>query len=77
MNLDGFLLPGHVSIMLGSAAYGFLPDAGKAAVITGFEPVDVLEGVLLLMEQLADGRPAVAIQYRRAVRPRGTHGRWP
>ncbi len=70
-NLDGFLCPGHVSIMLGSAAYGFLPEAGKAAVITGFEPVDVLEGVLLLMEQLARRKPAVAIQYSRVVRPEG------
>jgi hydrogenase expression/formation protein HypD len=71
MNLDGFLCPGHVSIMLGSAAYGFLPEAGKAAVITGFEPVDILEGVLLLMEQLVERKPAVEIQYRRAVRPEG------
>ncbi len=71
VSIDGFLCPGHVSIMLGSAAYGFLPAAGKAAVITGFEPVDVLEGVLLLLEQLAEGRPAVEIQYRRAVRPEG------
>lgn len=71
MNLDGFLLPGHVSIMLGSDAYGFLPEAGKAAVITGFEPVDVLEGILMLLEQLAERKPAVAIQYRRAVRPEG------
>jgi hydrogenase expression/formation protein HypD len=57
--------------MLGSAAYGFLPEAGKAAVITGFEPVDVLEGVLLLLEQLASRKPAVAIQYSRVVRPEG------
>ena len=71
MNLDGFLCPGHVSIILGSAAYGFLPEAGKAAVITGFEPVDILEGVLLLLEQLASRKPAVAIQYSRAVRPEG------
>jgi hydrogenase expression/formation protein HypD len=70
-NLDGFLCPGHVSIMIGSAAYGFLPEAGKAAVITGFEPVDVLEGVLLLMEQLVRRKPAVAIQYSRVVRPEG------
>ena len=46
INLDGFLCPGHVSIMLGSAAYAVLPEAGKAAVITGFEPVDILEGDL-------------------------------
>jgi hydrogenase expression/formation protein HypD len=71
INLDGFLCPGHVSIMLGSAAYGFIAEAGKAAVITGFEPVDVIEGILMLLEQLASRRPAVAIQYRRVVRPEG------
>lgn len=71
IRLDGFLCPGHVSIMLGSAVYGFLAEARKAAVITGFEPVDVIEGVLMLLEQLAGRRPAVAIQYRRVVRPEG------
>lgn len=70
-SLDGFLCPGHVSIMLGSAAYGFLAAAGKAAVITGFEPVDVLEGISMLLEQLAARRPAVATQYSRVVRPEG------
>jgi hydrogenase expression/formation protein HypD len=71
IGLDGFLCPGHVSIMVGEAAYGFLADMGKAAVITGFEPVDVIEGVWMVLAQLADRRPAVAIQYRRAVRPEG------
>ncbi|MCE5263165.1 MAG: hydrogenase formation protein HypD [Deltaproteobacteria bacterium] len=71
LNLDGFLCPGHVSVMTGSAAYSFLAEAGKAAVITGFEPVDVIEGVWMLLEQLSLGRTEVAIQYRRAVRPEG------
>ena len=71
ITLDGFLCPGHVSIMLGSAAYGFIAEAGKAAVITGFEPVDVIEGILMLLEQLAARRPTVEIQYRRVVRPEG------
>ncbi|MDA8123710.1 MAG: hydrogenase formation protein HypD [Deltaproteobacteria bacterium] len=71
INLDGFLCPGHVSIMLGSAAYAFLPAAGKAAIIAGFEPVDIIAGVLLLLEQLDRGKPEVVIQYSRVVRPEG------
>ena len=71
INLDGFLCPGHVSIILGSAAYAFLPEAGKAAIIAGFEPVDIIEGVLLLLEQLERGKPEVVIQYSRVVRPEG------
>ena len=73
INLDGFLCPGHVSIILGSAAYAFLPEAGKAAIIAGFEPVDIIEGVLLLLEQLERGKPEVVIQYSRVVRPEGNH----
>ena len=71
IKLDGFLCPGHVSIMLGSAAYAFLPEAGKAAIIAGFEPVDIIEGVWLLLEQLGKGVPEVVIQYSRVVRPEG------
>ena len=67
--LDGFLLPGHVSVVTGSECYRFLADEyGVGGVVTGFEPQDVLEGLLTLVRQ---ERPAVAIQYRRAVRPEG------
>jgi hydrogenase expression/formation protein HypD len=69
--LDGFLCPGHVSMVIGSGAYAMLPESGQAAVITGFEPVDVLEGILMLLEQIESGRPEVAIQYGRAVCPEG------
>jgi hydrogenase expression/formation protein HypD len=71
LDLDGFLCPGHVSMIIGSGAYTMLPEAGQAAVITGFEPVDILEGILMLLEQIESGKREVAIQYSRAVRPEG------
>lgn len=71
LNIDGFLCPGHVSIMIGAAAYQMIPDAGRAAVITGFEPVDILEGVWMLLQQMESGKPEVALQYSRGVKPEG------
>jgi hydrogenase expression/formation protein HypD len=71
LNLDGFLCPGHVSTIIGSGAYAFLPEAGKAAVITGFEPIDILEGILMLLERIDGPKREVAIQYSRGVRPEG------
>ena len=71
LNIDGFLCPGHVSTMIGAAAYQMIPDAGRAAVITGFEPVDILEGVLLLLQQIESKKMEVTIQYSRGVRPEG------
>ena len=69
--LDGFLCPGHVSIVIGGAAYGFIPGAGAAAVIAGFEPVDVLEGIMMILRQIRRGERKVEIQYARAVREEG------
>jgi hydrogenase expression/formation protein HypD len=70
--LDALILPGHVSTILGSAPYAFLADEhGIPGVITGFEPVDVLQGIAQLLEQLVEGRPAIEIAYRRAVMPEG------
>ena len=67
IKIDGFICPGHVSIIIGADAYTFIAEAGKPAVITGFEPIDVLEGILMILEQLVEERPAVAIQYGRGV----------
>ncbi|MCX7806355.1 MAG: hydrogenase formation protein HypD [Planctomycetota bacterium] len=70
--LDGFIAPGHVSVVIGSDAY--LPLAAKyrvPIVVTGFEADDILEGVAMLLEQIADGRAAVENQYVRVVRPGG------
>ena len=71
LNIDGFLCPGHVSTMIGAAAYQMIPDKRRAAVITGFEPVDILEGIWMLLQQIESGKTEVAIQYRRGVRPEG------
>lgn len=71
LNIDGFLCPGHVSTMIGSNAYNMISQAGCAAVITGFEPVDILEGIWMILEQIADKKFEVAIQYSRGVKPEG------
>jgi len=67
--IGGFLLPGHVSVITGTACYEFLArDYGVAGVVAGFEPHDVLRALLRLVRQAA---PAIEIEYRRAVRPEG------
>jgi hydrogenase expression/formation protein HypD len=69
--VDGFMLPGHVSTIVGSAAYSLIPERGRAGVITGFEPVDILEGIYLILGQIARGRKEIEIQYARAVKEQG------
>lgn len=72
VGIDGFILPGHVSVIIGKRPYGFIPrDFGLPAVITGFEPLDILEGVAMLLRQRKEGVARVEIQYRRAVREEG------
>jgi hydrogenase expression/formation protein HypD len=65
INVDGFLLPGHVSAITGSAPYEFLSvKYRKRCVISGFEPLDIMQSVLMLIRQKS---PAVEIQYRRII----------
>jgi hydrogenase expression/formation protein HypD len=71
ISVDGFMLPGHVSTILGTAAYSSIARRGRAGVITGFEPVDILEGVLMILDQIISGDPKTEIQYRRAVKEEG------
>ncbi|PKN33056.1 MAG: hydrogenase formation protein HypD [Deltaproteobacteria bacterium HGW-Deltaproteobacteria-19] len=71
LHIDGFLCPGHVSTITGTAAYERIPVSGRAAVITGFEPADILEGVLMLLRQIAEGTFSVEIQYARGVKEEG------
>jgi hydrogenase expression/formation protein HypD len=67
--LNGFLLPGHVGVITGSLVYSFLADDyGVGGVVAGFEPDDVLRALLTLVGQQ---RPAVEIEYGRAVSPEG------
>lgn len=66
--IDGFILPGHVSTIIGLAPYRFLVDEfGVPGVVTGFEPVDVLEGVCRLVELIDAQAPAIENAYRRGV----------
>ncbi len=70
--LDGFIGPAHVSVVIGSSAYEpFATDHGKPVVIAGFEPLDVLHAIMLLVRQVNDGRAEVETQYTRAVASEG------
>jgi hydrogenase expression/formation protein HypD len=72
LELDGLLLPGHVSVVIGSDAY--LPIADDHSVpcaIAGFEPADILAGILSLVDQCARQTAIVDNCYRRVVRPDG------
>lgn len=70
--IDGFILPGHVSVIIGAEAYQFLEEpGGRPGVITGFEALDMLLGILLLVKQIARGEHKVQNAYPRAVKPGG------
>ncbi|MEU0564407.1 hydrogenase formation protein HypD [Nonomuraea sp. NPDC005983] len=68
LRLDGFIGPGHVSAVIGCEPYEFIArDYGKPLVVAGFEPLDILQSVHMLLGQLADGRSEVENQYARVV----------
>lgn len=70
--VQGFLCPGHVGTIIGERGFAFLPEEYQMpAVIAGFEPEDILLSVYLLLRQIAEGRPRVENQYKRAVSPTG------
>ncbi len=72
VQIGGFILPGHVSTIIGLEPYRFLAEEYHVpSVITGFEPVDVLQGIYMLVKQVAEGRAAVEIAYTRGVMPEG------
>jgi hydrogenase expression/formation protein HypD len=72
VDLDGFIGPGHVSTVVGTAPYRFAAeDHGTPVVVAGFEPLDVLQAIRMLLQQLADGRCEVENQYTRVVREEG------
>jgi hydrogenase expression/formation protein HypD len=72
VRVDGFILPGHVSTIIGSRPYAFIAsDYHKPSVITGFDAGDILEAVMMLLEQIVSGQSAVENQYSRVVREEG------
>ncbi len=72
LNLDGFLLPGHVSVITGLEPFRFLPERyGLACAVGGFEPDEIMMGLVELALQIRTGKPAVKSLYGRAVRTQG------
>ena len=68
LRLDGFIGPGHVATVVGARPFEFIPaDYGKPIVVAGFEPLDVLHAVRMILAQLAEGRCEVENQYTRVV----------
>jgi hydrogenase expression/formation protein HypD len=68
LRLDGFIGPGHVCTIVGARPFEFIPaEYGKPVVISGFEPLDLLQSVYMLLRQLVDGRCEVENQYKRVV----------
>ncbi len=72
LRLDGFIGPGHVSMVIGMRPYTFIArDHHKPVVISGFEPLDIIQSVHMLVQQLNEGRAEIENQYTRVVRPEG------
>jgi hydrogenase expression/formation protein HypD len=68
MRLDAFIGPGHVSTVIGARPYAFIArDHRKPVVIAGFEPLDLLQSIVMILRQLRDGRAEVENQYSRTV----------
>lgn len=72
LNLHGFLCPGHVSAIIGTKPYEFIPQRYKiGCCIAGFEPLDILEAIYFLIRQILSNRPRVENQYTRVVTRQG------
>jgi hydrogenase expression/formation protein HypD len=68
LRLDGFIGPGHVCTVVGARPLSFIPaDYGRPVVISGFEPLDILQSIQMILRQLAEGRCEVENQYKRVV----------
>jgi len=75
INIHGFICPGHVSTIIGSRAYRTVArDYGIPCVVAGFEPLDILQAIYMLVDQVEQGRNQVENQYSRAVSPDGNRG---
>ena len=72
LGLDGFIAPGHVGMVVGADAFGFVArEHGKPMVISGFEPLDILQSLWMLIRQIGDGRCEIENQYARIVKDKG------
>ncbi len=72
IKIDGYIAPGHVSTITGSSIYEGIPQKFRVGcVISGFEPVDIMQSIYMLLRQFNEKRFEVEIQYKRSVKPQG------
>ncbi len=72
VKIDGYIGPGHVSVIAGTEMYNFIPEKyGLGVVVSGFEPTDLLTSILMLVKQFESKQPKVELQYGRAVKAEG------
>jgi len=72
IRIDGFIGPGHVTAVAGASMYDSLVKKhGISVVVSGFEPVDILQSILMLVSMAEEGKQGTRIQYKRAVTPEG------
>ena len=72
VQIDGFILPGHVSVIIGTMAYlTFFEKYQIPCVVSGFEPIDILQAIHTLVKQIENGKPSLTNGYRRVVTPDG------
>ena len=72
VKIDGFIAPGHVTAITGPEIYRDLAEIHRlGVVVTGFEPADLMQAILMLAKQIISGNPTVEVQYQRVVRPGG------
>lgn len=70
--IDGFICPGHVSVIIGSSAYKFIPEKFNIpCVISGFEPLDILYSIFLILKNIIEEKPIVLNEYKRVVNEYG------
>ena len=70
--IDAFISPGHVSTVIGTDPFAFIPaEYGRQVVVAGFEPLDILESTAMILRQRVEGRCEVENQYTRVVRSEG------
>jgi hydrogenase expression/formation protein HypD len=68
LNIDAFIGPGHVSMVIGTKVFDFISEVyKKPIVVSGFEPLDILQSILMVLEQLKKGKGFVENQYNRVV----------
>lgn len=72
VKINGFIAPGHVTAITGTGMYNELAENfGLGVVVSGFEPVDMMQAILMLVTQIEAGKPKIEIQYQRVVQQEG------